>query len=223
MDFNFLSTYLPYLLDGLAVTIQLAAISLVGSLALGTVLAMMRLSPFWWIRWPAILYVDTVRMVPLIMVIFWFFFLLPILIGQPVAAMVAALAALIAFNASYMAEVIRSGIQSVPRGLAEAARCSGLSYGQCMRHVVLPIAIRNILPALINRLVALFMGTSLTYIIGVTEFFRAATNINNRIFRPYEIFLFVALVYFAFCYSLSLFGGYLERRLAVDKSPERRH
>jgi polar amino acid transport system permease protein len=153
-------------------------------------------------------------MVPLIMVIFWFYFLIPVLTGAPVGAGKAALAALIAFNSSYMAEVIRAGIQSVPRGLVEAARCSGMTFIQCTCRIVLPIATRNILPALISRLVALVMGTSLVYIIGVTEFFRAATNINNRIFRPYEIFALVALVYFILCYSLSLFGNFLEKRLA---------
>src|SRR5262245_21615901 len=106
MDLTPLIQHLPYMLRGLTVTIQLAVVSLVGSLALGTLLAMMRLSPWWWVRWPAGVYVDVLRMIPLIMVIFWFFFLLPILIGRPVAAIVAAIAALIAFNASYMAEVI---------------------------------------------------------------------------------------------------------------------
>ena len=151
------------------------------------------------------------------MVIFWVFFLIPILTGRPVGAITAALVALVAFNSSYMAEVIRAGIQSVPRGLVEAARCSGLTYRHCMWHVVLPIATKNILPALISRLVALVMGTSLVYIIGVTEFFRAATNINNRVFRPYEIYFFVALVYFALCYSLSIFGSFLDKRLSLGE------
>ena len=214
MEFGALLRNAPYMLDGLATTIVLAFVSLLGSLVAGTFLALLRLSPWWWLRWLAVIYVDVLRMVPLIMVIFWFFFLIPILTGSPVGAITAAVAALVAFNASYMAEVIRAGIQSVPRGLIEAARCSGLNYRQCMWHIVLPIAVRNILPALVSRLVALVMGTSLVYIIGVTEFFRAATNINNRIFRPYEIFIFVALVYFVLCYALSVFGGFLEKRLS---------
>jgi len=214
MDFGFLRTNASYLFDGFDMTIFLSVTSLVGSLVGGTLLALLRLSPWWWLRWPAIAYIDLLRMVPLIMVIFWFFFFLPILIGAPVDATVAALAALIAFNSSYMAEVIRAGIQSVPRGLVEAARCSGMTHLQCTARIVLPIATRNILPALVSRLVALVMGTSLVYIIGVTEFFRAATNVDNRVFRPYEIFGFVALVYFALCYSLSLSGRFLEKRLA---------
>jgi polar amino acid transport system permease protein len=128
--------------------------------------------------------------------------------------MKAALVALIVFNTSYMAEVIRAGIQSVPRAQMEAARASGLTYVQAMRFVILPQAIKNMVPALVNRFVALFMGTSLAYIIGVTEFFRAANNVNNRVYRSYEIYGFVAIVYFLCCYSLSLLSQLLERRLA---------
>jgi len=216
MDFGFLVTNLRYLLDGLWVTIALAASSFVGCLILGTGLALLRLSPWWWLRWPIGLYIDVVRMVPLIMVIFWFFFLVPILIGRPVDAFVAGLAGLVAFHSTYIAEVIRAGIQAVPQGLVEASRCSGMSYRHCNWHVVLPIAIRYMLPALVNRFVALFMGTSLVYVIGVTEFFRAATNVNMKAFKPYEVYIFVALVYFVFCYSLSQVGAWLERRLALS-------
>jgi His/Glu/Gln/Arg/opine family amino acid ABC transporter permease subunit len=218
LDFSIFLPYLPYLLEGLGVTMMLAFVSLAGSLVGGTFLAILRLSPWRWLRWPAILYIDVLRMVPLIMVVFWFFFLIPILTGRPVSATAAALAALIAFNSSYMAEVMRAGIQSVPRGVIEAGRCSGLTYRQCMWHLVLPIATKNILPALINRLVALVMGTSLVYVIGVTEFFRAANNVNNRIFKPYETYIAVAVVYFVLCYSLTLLGSFLERRLAPDKT-----
>jgi His/Glu/Gln/Arg/opine family amino acid ABC transporter permease subunit len=218
LDFGIFLPYMPYLLNGLGVTMMLALVSLAGSLVGGAFLAVLRLSPWWWFRWPAILYIDALRMVPLIMVVFWFFFLLPILTGRPVSGTAAALAALIAFNSSYMAEVMRAGIQSVPRGVIEAGRCSGLTYRQCMWHLVLPIATKNILPALVNRLVALVMGTSLVYVIGVTEFFRAANNINNRIFKPYETYILVAVAYFVLCYSLTLLGSYLERRLTPDKT-----
>jgi His/Glu/Gln/Arg/opine family amino acid ABC transporter permease subunit len=210
---------LPYLLRGLELTIALAAISLTGSFVAGVVLALLRMSPWRWIRWPAILYIDVVRMIPLIMVIFWVFFLFPIMTGRPVAPVFAAAVALIAFNASYMAEIVRAGIESVPRGYVEAARGSGMSYLQSMAAIVLPIALKNMLPALVSRLIALLMGTSLAYIIGVTEFFRAANDINNRVLRPYEIYGFVAIVYFLLCYTLSLFGRTLERRLSAGEYP----
>ena len=215
MDFAFVATNARYLLNGLGVTLALAALSFSGCLVLGTGLAVLRLSPWRWLRLPAALYIDVIRMVPLIMVIFWFFFLLPVLIGRPIDAFMAGVAGLLAFHCTYIAEVMRAGIQAVPRGLIEASRSSGMSYRQCMWHVVLPVAVRNMLPALVNRFVALFMGTSLVYVIGVTDFFRAAANVNMRVFRPYEVFTFVALVYFAFCYSISQFGLHLERRLAT--------
>ena len=208
---------LPYMLRGLELTVLLSVVGLVGSSVVGAALAMLRMSPWWWLRWPAILYVDVMRMIPLIMVIFWIFFLFPILTGHAVAPVFAAGAALIAFNSSYMAEVIRAGIESVPRGFVEAARSSGMSYLQCMGHVVFPVALKHMLPALVSRLIALLMGTSLAYIIGVTEFFRAANDINNRVYRPYDIYIFVAFVYFVLCYTLSLLGRHLERRLAASE------
>jgi polar amino acid transport system permease protein len=207
----------PYLLRGLQVTLLLSVFSLVGSTGLGAVFAMLRMSPLWWLRWPAVLYVDIVRMIPLVMVIFWIFFLIPILTGQAVLPVTTALIALILFNTSYMAEVIRTGLQSVPRGLSEAARCSGMSYTQCMLRVVLPIAMRSMLPALVSRLIALIMGTSLASIIGVTEFFRAANDINNRLFLPYQIFALVGLVYFILSFSLSMLGRALQRSLAAGE------
>jgi len=207
----------PYMLRGLELTFLLSAVGLIGSSIVGTALAVLRMSPWWWLRWPAGLYVDVMQMVPLIMVIFWIFFLFPILIGQAVPPVLAAGAALIVFNSSYMAEVIRAGINSVPAGLTEAARSSGMSYLQCMFHIVLPVALKHMLPALVSRLIALLMGTSLAYIIGVTEFFRAANDVNNRVFRPYDIYMFVGFVYFILCYSLSLLGRHFERRLSASE------
>jgi His/Glu/Gln/Arg/opine family amino acid ABC transporter permease subunit len=219
MDFGPVFRNLPYMLDGLRLTLILAGVSMAGSLLAGTLLAMMRLAPFWWLRLPAAIYVDTVRMIPLIMVIFWIFFLLPILTGHPVSQISAALVALTAFNSSYMAEVVRAGLLSVPRGLAEAARATGLSWLGTLWFIVFPIAFRNVLPAIVTRFIALVMGTSLAYVIGVTEFFRAANNINNRIFKSFEIYLFVAVVYFVCCYALSLLSRRLERWLAQSEAP----
>lgn len=219
MDFSPVIRNLPYMLQGLQLTFLLALVGMSGSLVGGTVLAVLRLSPYRVLRWPAAVYVDVVRMIPLIMVIFWIFFLLPILTGHPVSATSAAMIALVAFNSSYMAEVVRAGLMSVPKGLGEAARSSGLSYFQNLFLITFPIAFRNMLPAIVSRFIALFMGTSLAYVIGVTEFFGAANNINNRIFRPFEIYLFVAIVYFVCCWSLSLLSRWIERRLAVAERP----
>lgn len=205
---------LPYMLEGFKITLFLASASILGSLITGTVFALLRLSHFWWLRWPAAIYIDLLRSIPLLMFIFWFFFLVPIIVGRPVSPLVAAMVALIAFNTSYMAEVIRAGIQSVPKTQMEAGRSSGLSYLQCMARIILPQAFLNMLPAVVSRMIALFMSSSLGYIIGVTEFFRAAHNINSRVFEPYTIFTFVAVVYFFSGFTLSLFARYLQRRLA---------
>jgi His/Glu/Gln/Arg/opine family amino acid ABC transporter permease subunit len=213
MDFSVIPRNLPYMLQGFALTVMLALASMGASLVTGTLFAMLRLSPNGWVRVPVGIFIDVMRTIPLIMVIFWFFFLMPIVTGHPVTPIVAALIALVVFNTSYMAEVIRGGILSVSRTQMDAARSSGLGYLRAMWHVILPQAFRNMLPAIINRFVALFMGTSLVYIIGVTEFFRAANNINNRVFQSYVIYGFVAVVYFVCCYGLSLIGQHLLERL----------
>lgn len=213
MDFGVIPQNLPYMMQGLVVTVMLAAVSMSASLVTGTIFAMLRLSTCRWISIPAGIFIDVMRTIPLIMVIFWFFFLMPIVTGRPVTPTVAALIALIVFNTSYMAEVIRGGILSVPKTQMESARSSGLGYLSAMWYVILPQAFRNMLPAVISRFVALFMGTSLAYIIGVTEFFRAANNINNRVFESYVIYGFVAVVYFLCCYGLSVIGRYCQGRL----------
>jgi len=213
MDFSVIPRNLPYMLSGLAMTFFLAGVSMVASIVTGTIFALMRVSKIAAVRVPTGLFIDVMRTIPLIMVMFWFFFLIPLFTGQPVSALGAALIALVVFNTSYMAEVIRAGLLSVHRTQLEAAYSSGLHYLQTTWFVVLPQAFRNMLPAIINRLVALVMGTSLAYIIGVTEFFRAANNVNNRVYQSYVIYGFVAIVYFLSCYGLSLIGRYLERRL----------
>jgi glutamate/aspartate transport system permease protein len=213
VDFSVIPQNLPYMMRGLGVTVMLAGISMVASLITGTVFAMLRLSAFRWIRIPAGIFIDVMRTVPLIMAIFWFFFMMPVVTGRPVTPFVAVTIALIVFNTSYMAEVVRGGILSVPKAQMESARSSGLNYLYAMWYVILPQAFRNMLPAIVSRFIALFMGTSLAYVIGVTEFFRAANNINNRVFQSYVIYGFVAVVYFVCCYGISLLGRYFEKRL----------
>jgi glutamate/aspartate transport system permease protein len=223
MDFSVIPANFPYLMRGLATTLFLSVVAMLGSLVTGTIFAMMRTSKLKTVRIPARIFIDVMRTIPLIMVLFWFFFLIPIVTGRPVTAIVAALVGLIVFNTSYMAEVIRSGLQSVHRTQLEAAYSAGLSYLQAMWFVVLPQAFRNMLPAIVSRMVALVMGTSLASIIGVTEFFRAANDVNNRVFQSYAIYTFVASVYFVCCYTLSLIGRALERTMNPgDPAPSHR-
>lgn len=215
MDLGVIVDNLPYMMNGLKLTFILAFVSMFGSFIGGTVLAMLRMSPYRWLRWPAAIYIDVVRSIPVIMVIFWVFFLIPIITGRPVTPVNAVLLSLTAHSSSYMAEVIRAGIQSVSRTQMEAGRSTGLSYLQTMLRIILPQAFKYMLPAVVNRLIALFMGTSLAYIIGTTEFFRAANNVNNRVYKSYEIYGFVAVVYFMCCYTISLFSRFLGKRLGA--------
>ncbi|KAA9000683.1 amino acid ABC transporter permease [Affinibrenneria salicis] len=202
----------PYMLRGLTVTLELAAIGCLGSLLLGFLVALARLSRHRVLRYPAVVYIDVLRMIPLVMVIFWIFFLLPIVTGKTIPPITSIMAALIFYNASYMAEIIRSGVESVPKGLAEAARSSGMSVFSTWRHILLPLAVSYTLPSIVTRCISVVMGTSLSYIIGVPDFFRTAYNVNSRIFSPYEIYLFVAAVYFVICYGLSQLGALIEKR-----------
>src|SRR5439155_13710600 len=158
------------------------------SLALGIVLALLRRSAFPPLRAGATLYIELLRSTPLLMVIFWCYFLLPLLTGRSLEPLAAGIIAMVAFQSAYVAEIVRAGIGSVKAGQLEAALALGLSYRAAMWRVVLPQAFRNMLPALVARFVALLKSTSLLYVIGVVEFFRAATIVNSREFRPMEIF-----------------------------------
>lgn len=206
---------LPFLMNGLKMTILLSLVSIVISFFIGLILALLRLSKRRFIRYPATIYIEVVRATPLIMVIFWVFFMIPLLTHRPAVPITSALIAFIGFNCTYLAEIVRAGIVSIPKGQMEAATVTGLSYIQAMTFIILPQAIKNMLPALISRFVAIFKSTSLAYIIGTIEFFRAAIIVNNREFISYEIFAFVAIVYFLCCYGMSLVSGWIERKLAV--------
>ena len=204
---------MPFLLSGLKLTIILSLISIVVSFFLGVILALLRLSKRRLIRYPTIAYIEVVRATPLIMVIFWVYFMIPRLTHRPSDAITSVLIAFIGFNCTYLAEVVRAGIQSLPKGQMEATRATGLSYLQAMCYIILPQALKNMIPALINRLIATFKSTSLAYIIGAVEFFRAAVIVNNREFISYEIFAFVAIVYFVCCYSMSLASNWFDKRI----------
>jgi polar amino acid transport system permease protein len=204
---------LGYFLNGLYLTVILSLIGMIASMVCGTFLCLARLSHSALVRFPAQFYIDIVRSAPLLLIIFWFVFFLPRVTGITFTPVVAGMIAITAYFATHVAEIMRAGINSIPKGQAEAGYSSGLGYGQTMRYIILPQAIRNMIPALVSRFVALFKSTSLLYIIGVIEFFRAATIVNNREFASFEIYTFVAIVYFVCCYSLSQLGEWLQRRL----------
>jgi polar amino acid transport system permease protein len=212
---------LPFLMDGLKMTILLSLITIAISFFIGVLLALLKLSKRRLISYPTTVYIEVVRATPLIMVIFWVFFLIPLLIHRPVTPITSALIAFIGFNCTYLAEIVRAGILSIPKGQMEAATVTGLTYPQAMTYIILPQALKNMIPALISRFVATFKSTSLAYIIGTIEFFRAAVIVNNREFISYEIFAFVAIVYFLCCYGMSLASGWVEKKLAVRQLESR--
>lgn len=215
--FTVLVKNLPYLWGGLQLTLWLSLIAIIISFIFGTVLGMARLSRSVVGRWLAGCYVELVRATPLIMVIFWIFFLLPIVTGRPIPPLESALVAFVIFTSAYVAEIVRAGIQAVPKGQREAALASGLTGWQVMREVILPQALTKMIPPLVGQFISLFKDTSLAYIIGVLELTRRATIVNNREFQSFSIFAFVAIVYFVFCYALSRGARLLEARLAAGR------
>ena len=194
-------------------TLRLAIPAIALGFVLGIFVGLARLARSRWISVPATLYVEFFRGVPLVMVIFWIWFIIPQLLRLPIPEYGVALTAFVIFEAAYFGEIIRAGIQSVPRGQVEAATAVGLTGAQTMRFVVLPQAIRNMVPALVTQMIVLFKDTSLASIIGYVDLTKAAQIVNNREIKPFELYLFIAVVYFIFTYSMSRFARRFERRL----------
>jgi glutamate/aspartate transport system permease protein len=223
-DFGVIWTSLPYLfLDGMKFTVQLTPMAAAGGIVLGTLIAMMRLSGLAPLSLFAAGYVNLVRSLPLVLVIFWFFFLIP-WVWQwvtgaerpvPVGAFLSALITFTMFEAAYYAEIMRAGIQSVRKGQVSAGYALGMSYRQVMGFIVLPQAFRNMLPVLLTQTIILFQDTSLVYVLSITDFLGAASKIANRDFRPVEMYLFVAVVYFAISFTLSSLVRRLQARTAI--------
>jgi polar amino acid transport system permease protein len=201
-------------LGGLALTVLLAALALVLALPLGIVLGLARGSPFRVIRWPVTVIVYVVRGVPLLMVIFWAYFFLPSVTGHKTDQFSTMLIALVVFDGVYLAEIVRAGILGIPKGQAECARALGLGYWRTMRLVILPQALRHMLPSLVNQFVSTIKETSLGYIIGLTDTSFIATQINTQVFtKAPQVYLLLSLTYFILCFGLSRFAFALERRL----------
>ncbi len=195
-------------------TLRLAVPAIVLGFALGIFVGIARLAPSAWIRLPAVVYVEFFRGVPLVMIIFWFWFILPQLLQLPIPEYGVALTAFVVFEAAYFGEIVRAGVQSVSRGQVEAARALGLSGAQAMRWVVLPQALRNMVPSLVTQMIVLFKDTSLASIIGYVDLTKAAQIVNNREIRPFELYLFIAAVYWVCTYAMSRFARRYEARSA---------
>lgn len=204
-----------FVLKGLYFSLTLTVIATIGGVLFGTVLALMRLSGKKWLDVPATLYVNGMRSVPLVMVILWFFLLMPLIIGRPIGAEVSAIITFIAFEAAYFSEIMRAGIQSIPRGQVSAGQAMGMTYGQNMRLVVLPQAFRNMLPVLLTQTIILFQDTSLVYAIGAYDMLKGFEVAGKNYGRPIEAYLAAAVVYFVMCFALSWMVKRLHRRIAI--------
>src|SRR5262245_31183351 len=197
------------------VTLLLTLFGIALGVALGALLAVARLSGIRPLAAAAGGYVDLLRLLPLLLIIFWVYFLLPLWLGRPIGGFTSALASFVLYEAAYFCEIIRSGIQGIRRGQINAGLASGLTYGQTMRAIVLPQALRNMMPLLMVQCVNLFKSTSLVYVVGVRDFLTAADVIGTKDNRLIEMYGFVALVYFVVCFLASLAAGRLQRRYAL--------
>ncbi|QQO24223.1 ABC transporter permease subunit [Bradyrhizobium diazoefficiens] len=223
-DFGVIIRALPYLFyEGMSFTVMLTTLSALGGLIFGTAIALMRLSGLKTLGRIAGLYVDFMRSLPLVLVIFWFYFLVPY-IGQwltgasrpiSVGAFASSLITFIMFEAAYFSEIMRAGIQSISRGQPAAANALGLTYAQTMRYVVLPQAFRNMLPVLITQTIVLFQDTSLVYVLSITDFLGAASKVAQRDGRLVEMYLFAAIVYFTISCIASFGVRRLQARIAI--------
>lgn len=217
LDFTFFSWNLinNFILKGLVFSTQLTLVAMIGGILIGTLLALMRLSGVKWLVAIAMLYVDTLRSIPLVMVILWFFLLIPLLIGRPLGTEVSAIITFTVFEAAYYSEIMRAGIQSVSKGQVSAGYAVGMNYQQCMQLIVLPQAFRNMLPVLLTQTIILFQDTSLVYAIGAYDLLKGFEVAGKNFNRPVEAYLFAAVVYFVICFSLSMLVRRLQRKIAI--------
>jgi glutamate/aspartate transport system permease protein len=217
LDFSFFTgeVFRAYVLGGLYFSLALTAVSTLGGIVFGTLLAMMRLSGIKVLAVPATVYVNGMRSIPLLMVLLWFFLLVPFIIGRPIGAEMTAVITFIAFEAAYFSEIVRAGIQSIARGQVFAGQALGMSYGQNMRLVILPQAFRNMTPVFLTQTIILFQDTSLVYIITAGDLLHGFTVAGNNLSHPREAYILAAVVYFAICFTLSWMVKRLQAKIAI--------
>ncbi len=217
LDFTFLSWNVisNFILKGLIFSVQLTLIAMIGGIAIGTVLALMRLAGKKWLVMPAAFYVNTLRSIPLVMVILWFFLLIPLLIGRSLGGQLSAIITFTIFEAAYYSEIMRAGIQSVAKGQVYAGYAVGMTYRQCMQLIVLPQAFRNMLPVLLTQTIILFQDTSLVYAVGEYDLLKGFEVAGKNFNRPVETYLVAAVVYFIICFSLSMLVRRLQKKIAI--------
>ena len=217
LDFSFFSASViqNFVIKGLLFSVQLTIVAMLGGIAIGTALALMRLSGKPWLVQPAAAYVNTMRSIPLVMVILWFFLLIPLLIGRSIGTEWSAVITFTIFEAAYYSEIMRAGIQSVSKGQVHAGYAVGMTYQQTMQFIVLPQAFRNMLPVLLTQTIILFQDTSLVYAIGAYDLLKGFEVAGKNFNRPVETYLVAAVVYFVICFSLSMLVRRLQKKIAI--------
>jgi glutamate/aspartate transport system permease protein len=213
LDWGVIPRNIYLLWGGLTMTFKLFVLALAGGLPLGIILGLGRLSSRKWIYYPVSAYINFIRNVPLLLVIFWVYFSLPLLTGRALGPFTSAVIAFVIFEATYFGEIIRAGFQSVSKGQVQAAYSTGLTYFQMVRYILIPIGIRRVIPSLLTQSIVIFQDTSLAYVIGLREFVRAASVIDAREVRSFELYGFVAIVFLILC----LAGSLTTRRLEVKR------
>lgn len=217
LDFSFLTwdVFSTFILKGLLFSLYLTAVAMVGGTMIGTVLALMRLSGKKWLSVPAYLYVTLLRSIPLVMVILWFFLLIPLFTGKTLGAEYSALITFTVFEAAYYSEIMRAGIQSVKKDQVNAGYALGMTYFQCMWYIVLPQAFRNMLPVLLTQTIVLFQDTSLVYAIGAYDLLKGFDVISKNFNRPVEAYIVAAILYFTICFSLSSIVKSIQKKIQI--------
>lgn len=219
LDFSFLTfdVIRSFIWSGFRFSVQLCAIATIGGIFFGTLLALMRLSSMKWLSFAAGFYINTMRSVPLVMVILWFFLLIPWIIGGPMGAEPSAIVTFTCFEAAYFAEIMRAGILSVSVGQRSASDALGMTYRQAMQLIILPQAFRNMLPVLLTQIIILFQDTSLVYAIGAYDLLKGFEVAGKTFNRPVEAYLAAACVYFAICFTLSMLLRRLQKRIQIRR------
>lgn len=215
LSFYNLEMIRQYVLNGFLFSLQLTVIATVGGIFFGTLLALMRLSGKPALTIPAGAYVNMMRSIPLVMVILWFFLLMPSILGRPIGAEASAMITFIAFESAFFCEIMRSGIQSIPRGQIYAGQAMGMTYSQNMRLIILPQAFRNMIPVLLTQTIILFQDTSLVYAIGAYDMLKGFEVAGKNYGRPIETYLAAAVIYFLICFGLSRLVKILQQRVAI--------
>ena len=210
--FDAVAGNISFLLGGFGVTLQLSFFALTGGIALGALVGLGRISKKKWIYRPITVYVNFIRNLPLLLVIFWFYFVMPIIAGRPLNPFLSAVIAFIIFEATYFGEIFRAGYQSISKDLSAAAYSTGMTYTQTARYILVPIAFRRMLPSLITQSIVTFQDTSLAFVIGLQEFVRRTSIVDNMEVRSIQLYGFVAIVFFIFCFIGSKISRHFEEK-----------